>query len=254
MARLILSMDGLVLKDPETLLTEWSENAGYRKNAPRNCYTLKSIAEIEADLAKACAGEGIQYALTGFSGAARYAPSVRYQRAMAYVSRDVERIAEKRGAALAASLHREEVEVLEHGAEVPLGRVSTGQEVTAQSDHLIVRCDRRIELDHLEPRADFRFELSLSKLKPHLGERIQVRIVPKQESIAPLVRLYLPGCLAFLKGGANAQSAHLPITGQELVVEAIAVRPGRGRLFATVHDMYDADMVGTLPGIEVTVQ
>jgi len=30
--------------------------------------------------------------LTGFSGAARYAPSVRYQRAMAYVSRDVERI------------------------------------------------------------------------------------------------------------------------------------------------------------------
>ncbi len=48
--------------------------------------------EIESDLAKACDGEGIRYALTGFSGAARYAPSVRYQRAMAYVSRDVERM------------------------------------------------------------------------------------------------------------------------------------------------------------------
>lgn len=85
---------GLLLKDPGSLLTEWSENSNYRKNVPRNYYTLKSIAEIEADLAVACDGEGIKYALTGFSGAARYAPSVRYQRATAYVSRDVERIAE----------------------------------------------------------------------------------------------------------------------------------------------------------------
>ncbi len=84
---------GLLLKDPGSLLTEWSENSNYRKNIPRNYYTLKSIAEIEADLAVACDGEGIKYALTGFSGAARYAPSVRYQRAMAYVSCDVERIA-----------------------------------------------------------------------------------------------------------------------------------------------------------------
>jgi len=84
---------GLMLKDPGSLLTEWAENSNYRKNVPRNYYTLKSVAEIEADLAKACDGEGIKYALTGFSGAARYAPSVRYQRAMAYVSRDVERIA-----------------------------------------------------------------------------------------------------------------------------------------------------------------
>ena len=64
-------------------------------NILRNYYTLKTIAEIEADLAMACDGEGIKYALTGFSGAVRYAPSVRYQRAMAYVSRDMEIIAEK---------------------------------------------------------------------------------------------------------------------------------------------------------------
>ncbi len=84
---------GLLLKDPGSLLTEWAENSNYRKNISRNYYTLKSIAEIEADLAMVCNGEGIKYALTGFSGAARYAPSVRYQRAMAYVSFDVERIA-----------------------------------------------------------------------------------------------------------------------------------------------------------------
>jgi hypothetical protein len=84
---------GLLLREPESLLSEWSENSNFRKNVSRNYYTLKSIAEIEADLAKTCEEERAAYALTGFSGAARYAPSVRYQRAMAYVSRDVERIA-----------------------------------------------------------------------------------------------------------------------------------------------------------------
>lgn len=85
---------GLLLNDPESLLAEWSENFNFRKNMQGNYYTLKSIPEIEADLAKACEGAGIAYALTGFSGAARYAPSVRYQRAMAYVSRNVQKIAE----------------------------------------------------------------------------------------------------------------------------------------------------------------
>ncbi len=87
------SESGLLLKDPESLLTEWSQNSNNRKNVPRNYYTLKTISEIEADLAEACDREGIKYALTGFSGAARYAPSVRYQRAMAYVSRDAEKLA-----------------------------------------------------------------------------------------------------------------------------------------------------------------
>ena len=85
---------GLLLNEPNSLLSEWSENYNFRKNAPRNYYTLKSIAEMEADLAKACEGEGIKYALTGFSAAARYAPSVRYQRVMAYVLRDVDTIAQ----------------------------------------------------------------------------------------------------------------------------------------------------------------
>jgi hypothetical protein len=84
---------GMRLKNPESVLSEWSENCISRKSAPKNYYTLKSIDEMEVDLAKACEGEGTAYALTGFSGAARYAPSVRYQRVMAYVSRDVESMA-----------------------------------------------------------------------------------------------------------------------------------------------------------------
>ncbi len=140
------------------------------------------------------------------------------------------------------------------GREVPLREVSVGKEVMAQTDNLIVRVDDEIELNHLEPRADFRFGVKPSKKRLRLGERIQIKVTPKESSIAPLVRLYLPGCLALLKGGANAQTAHLPIEQDDLVVDAVAVRSGRGKLHVTVHDMYDADKVGTVPGIEIQVK
>jgi hypothetical protein len=86
---------GLLIGNPESLLSEWAKNFNTKKTASRSYYTLKSVAEMEADLARACEAEGIAYALTGFSGAARYAPAVRYQRVMAYVLRDVEKIAER---------------------------------------------------------------------------------------------------------------------------------------------------------------
>jgi hypothetical protein len=140
------------------------------------------------------------------------------------------------------------------GREVPLREVSVGKEVTAQTENLIVRVDEQVELNHLQPRADFRFAVRPNKKRLGLGERIQITVKPKDSSIAPLVRLYLPGCLALLKGGANAQTAHLPIEQDELVVDAVAVRPGQGKLYVTVHDMYDADKIGTAPGIEIRVR
>jgi len=140
------------------------------------------------------------------------------------------------------------------GHEAPLGEVSIGREVTALTDNLIVRVDEQIEIDHLRPRSDFQFSVRPSKTRLRLGERIQIAVTPKETSIAPLVRLYLPGCLALLKGGANAQTAHLPIERDELVVDAVAVRSGNGKLYVTVHDMYDADKVGTAEGIEIKVK
>jgi hypothetical protein len=140
------------------------------------------------------------------------------------------------------------------GQEIPLRDTPSGREVTALTDNLIVRVDRTIEINHLEPRSDFRFALEPSKTRLRLGERIQISVTPKEPSIAPLVRLYLPGCLALLKGGANAQTAHLPVEREALTVDAVGVRPGKGRLYASVHDMYDADKVGTAPGIEIRVE
>ncbi len=86
---------GIKLQSPENLLSEWSKNYSYKKNQVRNFYSLKTILEIETDIAEICSQKDIGYALTGFSGAARLAPAVRYQRVMAYISSDIDEVSEK---------------------------------------------------------------------------------------------------------------------------------------------------------------
>ncbi|MBI2848758.1 MAG: hypothetical protein HYX88_01320 [Chloroflexi bacterium] len=78
-------VSGFSLVEPESLLKEWSENYSFRKNRVIELYSIESLIEFEADLAELCESKGIGYALTGFSGAARLAPTVRYQRAAAYL-------------------------------------------------------------------------------------------------------------------------------------------------------------------------
>jgi hypothetical protein len=77
--------DGMVLSEPEKLLSEWARNYNFRKNRVRDFYSLKNVSEIEFSLANLCKEEKLTYALTSFSGAARLAPAVRYQRVFAYI-------------------------------------------------------------------------------------------------------------------------------------------------------------------------
>jgi len=154
---------------------------------------------------------------------------------------------------LASLRFRDTDTALVDGQEVRLNEVSIGQTVTAQTDNLIVRVDEAREINYLEPAENFRFDADLSRQSLRLGERALIRVTPRETSIAPLVRLYLPGCLAWVKGGANAQTAHLPVEHDCLEIEAVAVRPGRGQLRVAVHDMYDAEKVGVAPGITVKV-
>jgi len=79
-------VEGIRLVEPGILLTEWSQSYTYRRNTARDFYSLDAPPEIERKLAAACRDRSIQYALTGFSAAARLAPMVRYQRVTAYVS------------------------------------------------------------------------------------------------------------------------------------------------------------------------
>ena len=79
------SKDGFQLSNPGALLQEWAENYNFRRNEVRDFYSVKSLSEIEAEIASVCEKHKITYALTGFSGGARIASIGRYQRATAYV-------------------------------------------------------------------------------------------------------------------------------------------------------------------------
>lgn len=85
--------EGFTLERPEELLLEWAENYSFRKNPILDCYSLERTAEFEAQLAEYCARNAVRYALTGFSGAVRIAPAVRYQRSFAYLEGNLEEIA-----------------------------------------------------------------------------------------------------------------------------------------------------------------
>ncbi len=87
--------EGFRLTAPARLLAEWEENYDFRRSAVREFYTLRPIADFERLLAETCAKDKSAHALAGFSSAARYAPMVRYQRAMAYVVGDLEDLAER---------------------------------------------------------------------------------------------------------------------------------------------------------------
>ena len=80
-----IAENGFALTAPEALLQEWSQNYTFRKNNVRDFYSRKTIPEIESQIAKVLSGKPLKHAFTGFSGAARLAPAVRYQRVMVYV-------------------------------------------------------------------------------------------------------------------------------------------------------------------------
>jgi hypothetical protein len=83
---------GFSLVQPIELLEEWSNNYTYRKNQIDEFYTLLSVSDFEYRLEEVCAQENVRYGLTGFSGAARFSPMVRYQRVMAYIQGDLSQL------------------------------------------------------------------------------------------------------------------------------------------------------------------
>lgn len=85
---------GFSLTEPFAILEEWSSNYKFSKNEFYDFYTMLDVSDIEYRLGEASDKLGIQVGLTGFSGAARFAPMVRYPRAMAYVNADLEPLVE----------------------------------------------------------------------------------------------------------------------------------------------------------------
>jgi hypothetical protein len=88
---------GIRLKSPGAVLDEWATQYRFSRNQVVDYYALSDVAECEYQLAEACQRQRIRYALTAFSGAARLAPAVRYQRTVAYVEGDLNALTDSLG-------------------------------------------------------------------------------------------------------------------------------------------------------------
>ncbi len=87
------SLDGAVLP----LLKEWSGNYRRKPSTAIDYYSMKPIPQMEAELAEASRQSKVQLAFSGFSGAARFAPAVRYQRITAYFFGDLPQLTGRLG-------------------------------------------------------------------------------------------------------------------------------------------------------------
>lgn len=85
--------DGVKVIEPAILLKSWADNYAYTRNDVFDYYTMLPLDECEQKLASLCEEEQIEYGISGFSGAARLAPSVKYNRLMVYVQGDMEFLA-----------------------------------------------------------------------------------------------------------------------------------------------------------------
>ncbi len=95
--------NGLQLSNPKELLDEWAGQYQFQRNKVLDFYAMNEVNEAEYLLAEACRQQDRQYALTAFSGAARIAPVVRYQRVAAYVEGDIDELTNSLGWKLVSS-------------------------------------------------------------------------------------------------------------------------------------------------------
>jgi hypothetical protein len=77
------------------LITEWANNYRIERNTTREYYSLQPIPTMEAELAQASRRADVKLAFSGFSGAARFAPAVRYQRITAYILGEVRALVDR---------------------------------------------------------------------------------------------------------------------------------------------------------------
>ena len=82
------SKDGLALAEPKQLLSQWADTYRIEQNRIFEFYTLSNVLEIERQLSDFCKRSKLKFAFTGFSGAARVAPFVRYRQMTVYVEED----------------------------------------------------------------------------------------------------------------------------------------------------------------------
>lgn len=88
---------GYHLNYPALLFKEWSNEINTTPAQKTEYYAMASISEIEQVVEKYALKHNVLFAFTGLSGAARIAPTVRYNRVHIYYSGDLSNLAEQNG-------------------------------------------------------------------------------------------------------------------------------------------------------------
>ena len=88
---------GYTLIDPKGLMKEWASVYHRRPTQKTEYYSMDSIPKIEKTIQEFYRGRGIPPAFTGFSAAARLAPSVIYKRVHFYIAEGLDELAESAG-------------------------------------------------------------------------------------------------------------------------------------------------------------
>jgi len=86
---------GMRLSEPESLLQEWCNNYQFEGTQIQSFYSLSKMAQLEKQIEEVCSKEKVRYALSGFAGAARLAPFVRYHRIHCYVESSIDDLAKR---------------------------------------------------------------------------------------------------------------------------------------------------------------
>lgn len=81
---------GMRLSEPKSLLQEWCNNYQFEGTQIQSFYSLSKMAQLEKQIEEFCSKRKMRYALSGFAGAARLAPFVRYHRIHCYVENSID--------------------------------------------------------------------------------------------------------------------------------------------------------------------
>jgi hypothetical protein len=145
------------------------------------------------------------------------------------------------------------VRVIPLDDETDMDLTAEGRKLIAQS-RIFARLDGTEIIDYRNIKSNFNFEAKLEKTTLKLGERIKLILTPKENSICPISKIFLPANTAFLEGGVNIQTVSKQVTEGSITLDIVATSRGSCRLYAVLYDMYDSEMIGVGPAIEVSVQ
>lgn len=81
----VKTAEGYAVLEPDSILKEWGRVYGKKETMSYHCYSLDDPSVLEGKLRKLKQAMGIEGYLTGFSGGARYAPVVRYNKVHVYM-------------------------------------------------------------------------------------------------------------------------------------------------------------------------